>query len=144
MQNDKVGEGDVFFKRKRHHCLICIKISKQSNTNYIDKYKNLEQKFDNISGFATAIFRNIASVSKIELTGSWAKGLRLRNLRGTRVRRCRTFPLTKQETGSKIEESHRKLKRTFEPKVGKILFGVSSFEQTPRFATNKHFVTMNP
>jgi hypothetical protein len=29
-------------------------------------------------------------------------------------------------------------------KIGKILFGMSSFEQAPRFATNKHFIAMNP
>jgi hypothetical protein len=37
-----------------------------------------------------------------------------------------------------------KLKRSFEPKIGKILLGMSSFEQAPRFATNKHFIAMNP
>jgi hypothetical protein len=110
MQNGKVGEGDVFSKENILIALFAYKISKQFNTNYIDKCKNLKRKFNNISGFATIIFCNIASVSEVELAGSWAKGLRLRNLHGNRIRRCRAFPLRKQETGSKIEASHRKLK----------------------------------
>jgi hypothetical protein len=48
-----------------------------------------------------------------------------------------------QEKGRKIEASHRKLKRRFEPKIGEILFGMSFLEQMPRFATNKHLIMMN-
>jgi hypothetical protein len=87
----------MFFQRKRLHCLNCIKISKQFVISYIDKYKNLEREFDNMSRFATIVFGNIASIRKVERVRNGAKGLRLRNLRGTRSRRCRTFLLTKQE-----------------------------------------------
>jgi hypothetical protein len=49
----------------------------------------------------------------------------------------------KQEEGRKIEAPHRKPKRNLEPKIGKILFGMSLLEQVPCFATDKHFVAMN-
>jgi hypothetical protein len=51
---------------------------------------------------------------------------------------------TKKEERRKIEASHRESKRNLEPKIRKILFGISLLEQTPRFTTDKNFVTMNP
>jgi hypothetical protein len=42
MQNGKVGEGDVFSKENILIALFAYKISKQFNTNYIDKCKNLK------------------------------------------------------------------------------------------------------
>jgi hypothetical protein len=53
------------------------------------------------------------------------------------------LPSYKQEKGRKIETAHRKFKRSFEPKIREVLFGMSLFEQTPRFAANKHPIPMN-
>jgi hypothetical protein len=52
-----------------------MKILKQFDTNYIDKYKNLEREFDNMSRFATIVFGNIASISKVERVGERALSL---------------------------------------------------------------------
>jgi hypothetical protein len=49
-----------------------------------------------------------------------------------------------KEERRKIETSNRESKRNLEPKIGKILFRMSLLEQTPSFATDKNFVTMNP
>jgi hypothetical protein len=97
-----------------------------------------------MSWFATITFCNVAGVSEVELVGDRAKGLRLRDLRGTSIRSTGTFLPTKKEERRKIEASHRKPKRNFEPKVRKILFGMSFLEQAPCFATDKHFFAMNP
>jgi hypothetical protein len=48
----------------------------------------------------------------------------------------------KQEARSKHPIEN--LSEVSSQKSKKILFGMSSPEQTPRFATNKHFVAMNP
>jgi hypothetical protein len=53
------------------------------------------------------------------------------------------FPSYKTKKGRKIETAHRKFKRGFEPKIREVLFGMSLFEQTPRFAANKHPIPMN-
>jgi hypothetical protein len=53
------------------------------------------------------------------------------------------FPSYKQEKGRKIKTTHSKFKRSFEPKIREVLFGMSLFEQTPRFAANKHPIPMN-
>jgi hypothetical protein len=37
----------------------------------------------------------------------------------------------------------RKLKQSFESKIGEILFGMSLFEQVPRFTANKHLIPMS-
>jgi hypothetical protein len=51
--------------------------------------------------------------------------------------------LSSYEEGRKIETFHRKSKRNFKPKVGKILIGMSLLEQAPCFATEKHIIMMN-
>jgi hypothetical protein len=96
-----------------------------------------------VSWFATIVFYNVASVSKVELAGNQAKGLRLRDFRGTLIHSTGTLILTKKEEGRKIEASHRKPKRNLEPKIGKILFGMNLLKQAPCFTTDKHFVAMN-
>jgi hypothetical protein len=35
------------------------------------------------------------------------------------------------------------LRRSFEPKIREVLFGMNLFEQTPHFAANKHPIPMN-
>jgi hypothetical protein len=69
------------------------------------------------------VFGNIAGVSEVERIRYGAKGLHLRNIRGARSRGYRTFLLTKQEKGKKIETAHRKYKRSFEPKSEKSCSG---------------------
>jgi hypothetical protein len=49
-----------------------------------------------------------------------------------------------KEERRKIETFHRKPKRNLKPKIGKVLFGVSLLEQTPRLTTHKHVIAMNP
>jgi hypothetical protein len=96
-----------------------------------------------MSWFTAIVFSNIASVSEVGHVCYGAKGLRLRNIRGARSRGCRTFLLTKQEKGRKIETTHRKFKWSFESKVKEVLFGMSLFEQAPHFAANEHPIPMN-
>jgi hypothetical protein len=96
-----------------------------------------------MSRFTAIVFGNVASVSEVERVCCGAKGLRLRNIRGARSHGCRTFLLTKQEKGRKIKATHRKFKRSFVPKIREVLFGMSLFEQTPRFAANKDPIPMN-
>jgi hypothetical protein len=52
-------------------------------------------------------------------------------------------PSYETEKGRKIETSHRKFKRGFEPKVKEVLFGMSLFEQASCFAANEHPIPMN-
>jgi hypothetical protein len=53
------------------------------------------------------------------------------------------FLLTKQEKGREIKTAHRKFKRGFKPKIREVLFGMSPLKQAPRFAANKHPISMN-
>jgi hypothetical protein len=142
MQNGKVGEGDVF-SRKMQSLPYLHKNFEKVHQRLQHLVQNLERKFDNMSGFTSIVFGDVAGVSELESVCYRAKGLLLRNIRETRSRGCRTFHLTKQEKGRKIETSHRKFKRSLEPKIREVLFGMSLFEHAPRFAANKHPIPMN-
>jgi hypothetical protein len=48
-----------------------------------------------------------------------------------------------QEKRREIKTAHRKFKRGLKPEIGKVLFGMSTLEQAPRFGTNKHPISMN-
>jgi hypothetical protein len=82
MQNGKVGEGDVF-QRKTSSLPYLHQNFETVHQQLPQSVQNLKRKFDNMSRFAALVFGNIASISKVERACIGAKGLCLRNIRGT-------------------------------------------------------------
>jgi hypothetical protein len=52
-------------------------------------------------------------------------------------------PSYETKKGREIKTAHRNFKRGFKPKIREVLFGMSSLKKAPRFAANKHPISMN-
>jgi hypothetical protein len=87
----------TFFQRKTSSLPYLHKNFETLHQQLQQLVQNLERKFDNMSWFAAIVFSNIAGISKVGRVRIRAEGIRLRNIRETPSRWCRTFLLIQQE-----------------------------------------------
>jgi hypothetical protein len=110
MQNDKVGEGDVFSQQKCLCCLSCIQNFNKILLHYIKGPKGSIRQFNYVTWVLAATFNNITSISKFVFANHLAKGLRLHEALRTWSCSSGTVILRKEKECRKIEAIYRKVK----------------------------------
>jgi hypothetical protein len=80
MQNDKVGDGDVFSQQKFLYCLNCIQNFDKILLHYVKDPKGSVRQFNYVTWIATIVIYNVTGIRKIEPGSDRAKGLHLQDL----------------------------------------------------------------